>query len=134
MSIYKAWIIDDDVDMCKAVGLMLVVVGVQARSFRSGVDAGRALLSDPPPDVIFLDLNMPKVDGAEFLRFVRSRYSNEQLPVVMLSVESAETAVYTLLSAGANAFLVKPLDVDELRKVLERVLPGFAGQNFDDIV
>jgi DNA-binding response OmpR family regulator len=98
------------------------------------VDAGRALLSDPPPDVIFLDLNMPKVDGAEFLRFVRSRYSNEQLPVVMLSVESAETAVYTLLSAGANAFLVKPLDVDELRKVLERVLPGFAGQNFDDIV
>jgi two-component system response regulator RegX3 len=131
---YKAWIIDDDPDMCKAVGLMLVVVGVQARSFRNGVDAGRMLLTGPPPDIIFLDLNMPKVDGAEFLRFVRSRYSNEQLPVVMLSVESAETAVYTLLSAGANAFLVKPLDVEELRKVLERVLPGFSGQNLDDIV
>ena len=131
---YKAWIIDDDVDMCKAVGLMLVVVGVQARSFGSGVDAGRALLSDPPPDVIFLDLNMPKVDGAEFLRFVRSRYPKEKLPVVMLSVESAETAVYTLLSAGANGFLVKPLDVDELRKTLVKVLPGFNEQNPDNFL
>jgi DNA-binding response OmpR family regulator len=131
---YKAWIIDDDVDMCKAVGLMLVVLGVQARSFASGIDAGRALLAEPAPDVIFLDLNMPKVDGAEFLRFVRTRYPGERLPVVMLSVESAETAVYSLLSAGANAFLVKPLDVDDLRKVLERVLPGFSGQNLDDIV
>jgi DNA-binding response OmpR family regulator len=131
---YKAWIIDDDPDMCKAVGLMLVVVGVQARSFSSGVEAGKALLSNPPPDVVFLDLNMPKVDGAEFLRFVRSRYSKEQLPVIMLSVESAETAVYTLLSAGANGFLVKPLDVDELRKALINVLPGFAEQNPEDIL
>jgi DNA-binding response OmpR family regulator len=131
---YKAWIIDDDVDMCKAVGLMLVVVGVQARSFSSGVEAGKMLLSSPPPDVIFLDLNMPKVDGAEFLRFVRSRYSKEQLPVVMLSVESAETAVYTLLSAGANSFLVKPLDVDELRKVLVKIIPGFAENAPDDIL
>jgi DNA-binding response OmpR family regulator len=131
---YKAWIIDDDVDMCKAVGLMLVVVGVQARSFSSGVEAGKMLLSSPPPDVIFLDLNMPKVDGAEFLRFVRSRYSKEQLPVVMLSVESAETAVYTLLSAGANSFLVKPLDVDELRKVLVKIIPGFAENNPEDIL
>jgi DNA-binding response OmpR family regulator len=131
---YKAWIIDDDMDMCKAVGLMLVVLGVQARSFSSGIEAGRALLAESPPDVIFLDLNMPKVDGSEFLRFVRTRYPGERLPVIMLSVESAETAVYSLLSAGANAFLVKPLDVDDLRKVLERVLPGFSGQNFDDIV
>jgi DNA-binding response OmpR family regulator len=124
----KAWIVDDDIDMCKAVGLMLVVIGVQARSFRGAADAGRALLSDPPPDVIFLDLNMPNVDGAEFLKFVRSRYPSEKLPVVMLSVESAETAVYTLLSAGANAFLVKPLDLDELRDTLVRLLPGFTGQ------
>jgi DNA-binding response OmpR family regulator len=131
---YKAWIIDDDVDMCKAVGLMLVVVGVQARSFSSGVDAGQALLSSPPPDIIFLDLNMPKVDGAEFLRFVRSRYPKDKLPVVMLSVESAETAVYTLLSAGANGFLVKPLDVDELRKTLVKVLPGFNENNPDSFL
>ena len=131
---YKAWIIDDDKDMCKAVGLMLVVVGVQARSFSSPVEAGKFLLSNPPPDIIFLDLNMPQVDGAEFLRFVRGRYKKEELPVVMLSVESAETAVYTLLSAGANSFLVKPLDVDELRKALIKVLPGFAEQNPDDFI
>jgi DNA-binding response OmpR family regulator len=130
----KAWIVDDDVDMCKAVGLMLVVVGVQARSFSSPAEAGRALVTDPPPDVLFLDLNMPRVDGTEFLRFVRSRFSAEQLPVIMLSVESAETAVYALLSAGANAFLVKPLDVDDLRDTLMRVLPGFTGQFPEDIV
>ena len=130
----KAWIVDDDVDMCKAVGLMLVVIGVQARSFSSPADAGRALVTDPPPDVLFLDLNMPKVDGTEFLRFVRTRFSSEQLPVIMLSVESAETAVYALLSAGANAFLVKPLDLDDLRDTLIRVLPGFTGQFPGDIV
>lgn len=130
----KAWIVDDDVDMCKAVGLMLVVVGVQARSFCSAAEAGRVLLTDPQPDVLFLDLNMPNVDGTEFLRFVRSRFSSDQLPVVMLSVESAETAVYALLSAGANAFLVKPLDVEELRATLVRLLPGFTGQFPGDIV
>jgi DNA-binding response OmpR family regulator len=131
---HKAWIIDDDVEMAKAVGLMLLVVGVQARSFRGAAEAGRALLADPPPDVLFLDLNMPNVDGAEFLRFVRTCYSPEQLPVVMLSVESAETAVYTLLSAGANAFLVKPLDVEELRVTLARLLPGFTGQMPSDML
>jgi DNA-binding response OmpR family regulator len=52
----------------------------------------------------------------------------------MLSVESAETAVYSLLSAGANSFLVKPLDVDELRKVLLKVLPGFAEQAPDALI
>jgi hypothetical protein len=41
---------------------------------------------------------------------------------------------WALPSAGVGAFHVKPLDMEELRKVLERVLPGFAGQNFDDIV
>ena len=50
---FKAWIIDDDVDMCKAVGLMLVVVGVQARSFSSPVEAGKALLSCRRPTSFF---------------------------------------------------------------------------------
>jgi DNA-binding response OmpR family regulator len=127
----KAWIVDDEVEMSKAVGLMLVVVGVQARSFRSAVDAGRALLAEPPPDVIFLDLNMPKVDGSEFLKFVRSRFTSDQLPVIMLSVESAETAVYALIEAGANDFLNKPLDLDDLQAALSRLWPEFSGQNFE---
>jgi DNA-binding response OmpR family regulator len=130
----KAWIVDDEVEMSKAVGLMLVVAGIQARSFRSAIDAGKALLSDPPPDVIFLDLNMPQVDGFEFLKFVRTRFTADQLPVIMLSVESAETAVYALIEAGANDFLVKPLDLDDLQAALARLWPDFSGQNFDLVV
>ncbi len=114
----NVWIVDDDREMAEAIGLMLQLLGWEHRIFLSGKAAGRALLQGPPPDVILLDLNMPVVPGDEFLKFVRSRRQWQRVRVFMLTSEFAETERARLLSLGANGYLTKPVDLDELEQVL----------------
>ncbi len=114
----NVWIVDDDREMAEAIGLMLDLLGHRRRIFLSGKAAGRALLQGPPPDVILLDLNMPVVPGDEFLKFVRSRRQWQRVRVFMLTSEFAETERARLLSLGANGYLTKPVDLNELERVL----------------
>ncbi len=114
-----AWIVDDDREMAEAIGLMLSLLGWRYRIFLSPRAAGRALLREAPPDVILLDLNMPHVGGDEFLEFVRSRSRWEHVRVVMLTSEFAETERKRLLGLGANAYLTKPVVLEELERALE---------------
>ncbi len=113
------WIIDDDREMAKAVALMVDLLGYRHRIFLSAKAAGRALLTEPPPDAILLDLNMPVVPGDEFLKFVRSRSRWQNIRVVMLTSEFAETERARLLSLGANGYLTKPIALEELEHALQ---------------
>ena len=112
------WIVDDDREMAEAIGLMLDLLGYRRRIFLAGKPAGRALLQEPPPDVILLDLNMPVVAGDEFLKFMRSRPQWENIRMIMLTSEFAETERARLLAMGANGYLTKPVDLDELEQAL----------------
>lgn len=70
-----------------------------------GEEAIRAILSEPP-DVITLDLNMPRMDGFTFLRWLMR---NNPLPVIVVSSEGGEKNVFKALDLGALEFVVKPL-------------------------
>jgi len=113
------WIVDDDREMAKAIGLMLDLLGWAYRVYLSPRAAGQALLREPPPDVILLDLNMPQVGGDEFLKFVRSRSRWHRLRVIMLTSEFAETERARLLKLGANEYLTKPVNLEELEQALK---------------
>jgi EAL domain-containing protein (putative c-di-GMP-specific phosphodiesterase class I)/DNA-binding response OmpR family regulator len=79
---------------------------------------GRALLGAVAacePDLIFLDLRMPNVDGFEVLRSIRERSSGEEfLPVIVLTAESSPESRRTVLEAGANDYVTKPFDSSEI--------------------
>ncbi len=113
------WIVDDDREMAKAVALMVGLLDYQYHIFLSAKAAGQALLKENPPDAILLDLNMPIVPGDEFLKFVRSRRQWDNIRVVMLTSEFAETERARLLRLGANGYLTKPVDLDQLEQALK---------------
>lgn len=117
-----AWLIDDDEEMSTAVGLMLQVIGFQTRAFLDAPSAGKALLQDEHPDLILLDINMPKVSGKDFLEFLRSRDEYKGLPVVMLTSEFSDVQMGEFLDLGADGYVVKPVSMGELEKAVDQAL------------
>lgn len=72
------------------------------------------------PDMILLDLNLPRVDGREVLEEIKSDPELKQIPVIILTTSSAEQDVRHAYSHHANCYVTKPAEVDEfLRKIRE---------------
>lgn len=94
--------------------------GEQALDFlhRRGAYAGR---TGPLPAVILLDLKMPKVDGREVLRHVRTDPELRHIPVVILTSSREESDLLASYQLGANAFVVKPVDFQEFIGAVSRL-------------
>lgn len=89
------------------------------------VDNGRACLTEVrkhPPDLLFLDLRMPKLPGARVLAELRGDPRFADLPVVVVSGSTEVEEAFE--HSAANAVLVKPFDVDDLVRVARRYLSG----------
>ncbi|WP_447554511.1 response regulator [Vreelandella sp. EE22] len=67
----------------------------------------------PRPDLILLDLNMPRMDGKAFLKRVKSLDSLRQIPVVVLTTSEAESDIVASYDLGAAGFIVKPMDIEQ---------------------
>ena len=80
------------------------------------------LTAHPPPDVIFLDLNMPFKSGIECLKEIRDTPKLKDIPIVMFSTTSNPDAVEATYSLGANFFLRKPNSHQLLIKTIQTVL------------
>jgi len=92
--------------------------GVEALQFlrREGehVDA-------PHPDVILLDLNLPKKDGREVLAEIKEDDSLRRIPVVILTVSQAEEDIIRTYDLHANCFITKPLDLEQFMRVVRAI-------------
>lgn len=73
----------------------------------------------PRPGLILLDLNMPKMDGREALREIKSDASLRRIPIVVLTTSQAEEDIYKTYDLGANSFVTKPVMFDSLVKVMK---------------
>lgn len=73
------------------------------------------------PDLILLDLNMPRMDGREFLTRLRADDRYKTIPVVVLTTSSTERDVEISYGLGANSFITKPVDVDQMFKAIRIV-------------
>ncbi len=72
----------------------------------------------PRPDVILLDLNMPRKDGRQTLKEIKEDPELKRIPVVVLTVSDAEEDIIKSYNLHANCFVTKPLDLDEFSKVV----------------
>jgi DNA-binding response OmpR family regulator len=116
------WIVDDDQEMSLAVQAMLNLLNVESRYFLDARAAVRELLAGSLPDVVILDVNMPEVSGLDLLEFLRRREELKHVPVVMLSTEAAEVLVDRTYYMGADAYVTKPVAVNELEEALRKAL------------
>jgi DNA-binding response OmpR family regulator len=119
-----AWIVDDDDEMSHAVRLMLKLLDFEVETHRDARSAAKRLLAGQRPDVVILDINMPEVSGIDFLEFLRNQKTLQTLPVVMLSSETTDIQVDEAMELGANAFVFKPVTIEELEVALNTVLPN----------
>lgn len=122
MSEVRALIVDDSTVMRKIVeralrqaGLELLVVH-EAASGTEGLD----LLKTRHVDLILSDINMPSMDGLEFLRQLRAQNLAPGVPVVMITTESSEEHVKQAILSGAQGYIRKPFTAEQVK---ERVLP-----------
>jgi CheY-like chemotaxis protein len=75
----------------------------------------------PRPDIILLDLNLPKKDGREVLREIKEDNNLKNIPVVVLTTSRAEKDILKSYDLHANAYVTKPLDFDQLIKVVKSI-------------
>ena len=122
MSEIRALIVDDSTVMRKIVeralrqaGLDMLVV-YEAGSGVEGLD----LLMAKKVDLILSDINMPSMDGLEFLRQLRAQNLAPGVPVVMITTESSEEHVKQAILSGAQGYIRKPFTAEQVK---ERVLP-----------
>jgi PAS domain S-box-containing protein len=84
---------------------------------------GVELAREHGPELILLDLHLPDMLGVEVLRRLRSDARTAHIPIVVVSADATPTSVERLRVMGADAYLTKPLDVDEFLRVVDRFVP-----------
>ena len=114
----QVWVIDDDEEMLHAVGLMLKLLDCEVTSFHNVRSAAQKLLSGARPELFVLDINMPEVSGLDMVEFLRRRPESKDLPIIMLSSEAADTTVDQAMDLGADAYVMKPVTIEELEKAM----------------
>ena len=92
---------------------------------RDGVEALRMLKDDtgtvPRPDLILLDLNLPRKDGREVLQEIKQDEALRHIPVVILSTSQAEQDILQSYRLRANAFITKPVEIDHFFQVMRSI-------------
>jgi two-component system chemotaxis response regulator CheY len=118
----RTLIVDDSTVMRKIVERSLRQAGLdQMVVYEAGNGAeGLDLLKSKPVDLILSDINMPSMDGLEFLRQIRAQNLAPGVPVVMITTESSEEHVKQAILAGARGYIRKPFTAEQVK---ERVLP-----------
>ena len=114
----QIWIVDDDEEMARAVSLMLKLLDCEARYYFHPREAVQTLMTGARPDMLILDINMGEVSGLDVLEYVRRRKEWNNLPIIMLSSEAADTTVDQAMKLGADGYVMKPVTIDELEKVM----------------
>ncbi len=122
MSEIRALIVDDSSVMRKIIERALRQAGLEALVVHEAGNGteGLELLKAKPVDLILSDINMPSMDGLEFLRQIRAQNLAPGVPVVMITTESSEEHVKQAIQAGAQGYIRKPFTADQVK---ERVLP-----------
>jgi CheY-like chemotaxis protein len=125
---YIILLVEDDEDDQRFFNLCLTRLKREVMCIvaNDGIEAIEKLASmETLPNVIFLDINMPRMDGFECLRRIRESDNLKQLPIVMFSTAHKDFAEKKSLELGANRFIQKPTSLGEFCNVIREMLDYF---------
>lgn len=125
----RVMVIDDDRDIRFVIRMNLEAEGYDVIECEDGFSALEAVQTERP-DMIVCDIMMPGLDGYGVLEELRSRSETAEIPIVFLSAKGTDTEIWTGWQAGADYYLTKPFDPEELlafvRYIEESRLAGTA--------
>ncbi|MDW8002894.1 MAG: response regulator [Deltaproteobacteria bacterium] len=119
----KIMIIDDSQTIRRLISLVLKRKNYITIEAEDGLDAIEKLATNPV-DLIIVDLNMPNMDGIEFVRIVRNNYYYMDVPIIMFTTTKDEQIKRDALRAGVNLFLNKPINFEVLLYKVEGLIEG----------
>ena len=114
-------IVEDDEDIVEMIAYNLKKEGFRTSSVLNGEDAVDRIMNDQP-DIVLLDLMLPRMDGLEVCRTIRSRKETAHIPVIMLTAKSQEIDKILGLEIGADDYVTKPFSPRELIARIRAVL------------
>ena len=121
MSRPSVLVTDDDLALSEMLRSILEQEGFEVRAAYDGLQAIESIRANPP-DLIVLDINMPRLDGWDVLWDIRNNSETEFLPVIMLTVQKDGESVTRGWSSGVDCYLAKPFDVEEMVTMVNRLI------------
>ncbi len=121
---YNVMIVDDSPSMRTFVRRVIDLSGFEVSSCLDAANGVEALelLGEHAIDIILTDINMPRMNGEEFVRKLEEHEKFRLIPVVVVSTDSTHNRIRRMLELGARGYVVKPFSPEMLRNELERVL------------
>ncbi|MBZ0286592.1 MAG: response regulator [Anaerolineae bacterium] len=122
---YSALAVEDDAGGMAIIGVMMRYLGMQSYLNTTGdgvVELARAM--KPRPDVIFLDINLPKTNGYEVLKQIRADEKLKDVLVVAVTAQDADTEIPRCMAAGFDGFIGKPISRSRFPRQIRRILSG----------
>jgi two-component system alkaline phosphatase synthesis response regulator PhoP/two-component system response regulator VicR len=116
-------VVDDDPQIVRVVEINLTQEGYTVRTAADGEDA-LAAVAQERPDLIILDVMMPRMDGFETLKRLKADPALAEIPVIMLTARAQDEDVFEGYGTGAKWYLTKPFEPGELRHICRHVLPA----------
>jgi DNA-binding response OmpR family regulator len=118
----RVLIVEDEQDIAGLVKHTLERIGgLHVEVVQSG-DAALRMVTENPPDLILLDLNLPVLSGLEVCRILRSRPATAHVPIIMLTARTSESDRVTGLDVGADDYVTKPFSLRELAARVRAIL------------
>lgn len=117
----RIMVVDDEIINLRLVSRLLEIEGYEVISAQNG-EAALRLIGQSPPDLAFLDVMMPDMDGYELCRRLRQNPKTAGIPIVMLTATVDENDRLKGIEAGADDCLPKPFDLEMLRTLVTKFL------------
>jgi DNA-binding response OmpR family regulator len=117
----KILIVEDDLDVADMLNAYFRVQGYEIFTVNSGEDGVRACQTSRP-DIVILDMNLPDIDGYEVARRLRTNRRTADIPIIFLTEKRSRSERLQGLELGADDYITKPIDVQELRLRIHNAL------------
>lgn len=117
----KILIVDDSATMRKILMRVIRQAGVDTEGFleaSNGQEGLERLAADGTIDLVLSDVNMPVMNGVDFVKAVRALAAKATVPIVMVTTEGGESMVKTAMEAGASGYVTKPFTPESLKSAL----------------
>ena len=117
----KLLVVEDEIDLANALKMRFDAAGY---SVDIAVDGQQALqkVRDNPPDLIILDLMLPKIDGYKVSRILKFDEKYKDIPIIMLTAKAQEKDKELGFQVGASAYIVKPFDSKDLVEKVKELM------------
>jgi DNA-binding response OmpR family regulator len=111
MTAKKVLIVEDDATLLRGLKDNFQANGYEVRTANDG-QRGLAAILQEPPDLVLLDLMLPKINGYEICRAARARHLHT--PIIILTAKTREEDIYRGLQLGADDYITKPFDIGDV--------------------